>query len=543
MEFDVVIVGAGPAGLSAACRIAQLGAEHGREVSICVVDKGAQVGAHILSGAVLETRALDELFPDWAERGAPVTTPVGADRVVWLLGARRSLTVPSAFVPRAMHNQGNYIVSLGRLCVWLAEQAEALGCDVLPGFAVTEVLYDASGAVAGVATGDLGTGKDGLPKDGMQPGFELKAKCTIFAEGCRGSLGQALETRFDLRREADPPHYGLGLKELWEVDAAKHAPGTVLHTLGWPLDDATDGGGFVYHADGGLVSLGFIVSLGYANPYLSPFEEFQRWKLHPRIRPLLERGKRVGFGARVVNKGGLQSLPRLTFPGGMLAGCEAGLLNAAKIKGSHTAMKSGMLAAEAAFAALAAPSGYEPKSYAQALESSWIYGELHEARNFAPALARFGRRLGGALAFAEQNLLRGRVPYTLRNRRADHATLVPASRAEPIDYPAPDGIVSFDRLSSVFLSNTSHEEDQPCHLVLENPAVPVEVNLPRYAEPAQRYCPAAVYEIVEETNGQPRFQINASNCVHCKCCDIKDPARNIRWRPPEGGGGPNYVGM
>lgn len=543
MQFDVVIVGAGPAGLAAACRLAQLGVERGRELSVCVVDKGAQIGAHILSGAVLETRALDELFPDWAERGAPVATRVKSDRVAWLLGAERALGVPHVLVPREMRNEGNFIVSLGRLCVWLAEQAEAMGCDVLPGFAATEVLYDDAGAVAGVATGDMGVAKDGRAKDGMQPGFELRAKCTIFAEGCRGNLGQALETRFDLRGAADPPHYGLGLKEIWEVDADRHEAGTVLHTLGWPLDDATEGGGFVYHAERSLLYLGFIVSLGYRNPYLNPFEEFQRWKRHPRIRPLLEGGKRVGFGARVVNKGGLQSVPRLTFPGGMLVGCEAGLLNGAKIKGTHTAMKSGMLAAEAAFASLDAPRGHEPAAYAEALEGSWVYDELHRARNFSPGLARFGTRLGGALAYLEQNVLRGRVPYTLRNTLCDHDTLMPASRARPIDYPAPDGVVTFDRLSSVFLSSTSHEEDQPCHLVLEDPEVPIEVNLPRYAEPAQRYCPAAVYEVVEGTDGQARFRINASNCLHCKCCDIKDPARNIHWRPPEGGGGPNYVGM
>lgn len=542
MEFDVVIVGAGPAGLAAACRLGQLAADAGRELAVGVIDKGAQVGAHILSGAVIETRALDELFPDWAARGAPVTTPVRADRVEWLLGARRALTVPRPFVPRPMHNDGNYIVSLGRLCVWLAEQAEALGCDVLPGFAATEMLYDEAGAVAGVVTGDFGVGKDGRPKDGMQPGFELKAKCTIFAEGCRGSLGQALEARFDLRREADTPHYGLGLKEIWEIDARKHSAGEVLHTLGWPLDDATDGGGFVYHADERLVYLGFVVSLAYTNPYLNPFEEFQRWKLHPRIRPLLEGGKRVAFGARVVNKSGIGSVPRLTFPGGMLVGCEAGLLNGAKIKGSHTAMKSGMLAAEAAFAALDEPVGHEPAAYQAALESSWVFDELSRARNFSAGLARFGRLVGGGLAFVEQNLLGGHIPYTLRHTHPDHATLVPANRARPIDYPAPDGVVTFDRLSSVFLSSTSHEEDQPSHLVLADPETPIAENLPRYAEPAQRYCPVAVYEVVEAGDG-PRFQINASNCVHCKCCDIKDPARNIRWQPPEGGGGPNYVGM
>jgi electron-transferring-flavoprotein dehydrogenase len=545
MDFDVVIVGAGPAGLAAACRLGQAAADAGREISVCVVEKGAEVGAHILSGAVLETRALDELFPDWRDTGAPVETAVSGDRVAWLVNAERAVDVPNAFVPRSLHNRGNYIVSLGRLCAWLAEQAEAMGCNVFPGFAASEVLYDASGAVAGVATGDMGIGKDGRAKQGMQPGIELKARYTIFAEGSRGSLGRELETKYRLRRDADPQHYGLGLKEIWQIDPALHREGEVLHTLGWPLDNATEGGGFVYHAVEHKLYLGLIVALNYKNPRLNPFQEFQRWKLHPRIRRLLAGAKRIGFGARVVNKGGWQSLPELVFPGGVLVGCEAGLLNGAKIKGSHTAMKSGMLAADAILAALAADDtgGARLDSYTSSLRNSWVYEELYAARNFSPAIARFGTLLGGALAYLEQNILRGRVPYTVHNRRADHETLVPLKRAAVIDYPAPDGVVTFDRLSSVYLSNTHHEEDQPCHLVLTDAALPVTANLPVYGEPAQIYCPAAVYEIVADSPGSARFQINASNCLHCKCCDIKDPAQNIRWKPPEGGGGPNYVGM
>ncbi len=543
MEFDVAIVGAGPAGLAAACRLMQLAAESGRECSVAVVEKGSEIGAHILSGAVFEPRPLDELFPDWAERGAPVNVPVSNDIFHWMTSSKGAIKVPNLLVPKPMHNQGNYIVSLGQLCQWLGEQAEALGCDIFPGFAATEVLYDDAGAVCGIATGDMGVAANGDQKDSYQPGYELHAKYVIFAEGCRGSLGKQLIERFSLAAESDPQHYGIGLKEIWTIDSAKHKPGTVVHTLGWPLDGRTDGGGFVYHADDNQVYLGIVISLGYANPHLDPFEELQRWKQHPRIRGLLEGGKRVSYGARALNKGGLPSLPKLAVPGGLLVGCEAGFLNAAKIKGSHTAMKTGMVAAESIFAALAAGgNGGAELDFEARIKASWVHQELYAARNFSAGLKKFGVTLGGTLAFVEHNLLAGKAPWSLRNATPDHATLKPASEAKPIDYPKPDGVISFDRLSSVFLSSTNHEEDQPCHLKLADDTVPVRDNLPRFAEPAQRYCPAGVYEIVEDNNG-PRFQINAQNCVHCKTCDIKDPAQNITWVPPEGGGGPNYPGM
>jgi len=543
MEFDVAIVGAGPAGLAAACRLMQLAAESGRELSVAVVEKGSEIGAHILSGAVFEPRPLDELFPDWAERGAPVNVPVSNDVFHWMTSSKGAIKVPNLLVPKPMHNQGNYIVSLGRLCQWLGEQAEALGCDIFPGFAATEILYDDAGAVCGIATGDMGVAANGDQKDSYQPGYELRAKYVIFAEGCRGSLGKQLIERFSLAAESDPQHYGIGLKEIWTIDPAKHKPGTVVHTLGWPLDGRTDGGGFVYHADDNQVYLGIVISLGYANPHLDPFEELQRWKQHPRIRSLLEGGKRVSYGARALNKGGLPSLPKLAVPGGLLVGCEAGFLNAAKIKGSHTAMKTGMVAAESIFAALAAGgNGGAEVDFEARIKASWVHQELYAARNFSAGLKKFGVTLGGTLAFVEHNLLAGKAPWSLRNATPDHATLKPAPEAKPIDYPKPDGVISFDRLSSVFLSSTNHEEDQPCHLKLADDAVPVRDNLPRFAEPAQRYCPAGVYEILEGDDG-PRFQINAQNCVHCKTCDIKDPAQNITWVPPEGGGGPNYPGM
>ena len=546
LDFDVVIVGAGPAGLAAACRLGQLAAAQGRELDICVVEKAAEVGGHIVSGAVIETRALDELFPHWREQGAPLRTSVECDTFYWLQNSRRGLAVPGLLIPRVMHNRGNYIASLGRLCQWLGEQAENMGCHLFTGFAAVEVLYDEEGAVAGVATGDMGVAADGSEKPGYQAGYELRAPYVIFAEGCRGSLGKSLERRFGLREGADPQHYGIGLKEVWNVDPARHRPGTVVHTFGWPLDNRTEGGGFLYHAENHQVYLGFVIALNYENPHLEPFAEFQRWKHHPRIRPVLEGGERVSYGARAVNKGGLQSLPRLTFPGGLLVGCEAGFLNGAKIKGTHTAMKTGMLAAETVFEALQGDEPSRPRdpaAFQQRVEGSWVWEELHRARNFSPGLHRFGTTLGAALAFLEHNVLRGRAPFTLHNRKPDHECIQEADKVPRIDYPRPDGVISFDRLSSVFVSNTNHEEDQPCHLKLADPGIPVEHNLPKFDEPAQRYCPAAVYEIVRDNSGRPHFQINAQNCVHCKTCDIKDPRQNIDWVPPEGGGGPNYAGM
>ncbi len=541
-EFDVVVVGAGPAGLAAACRFGQLARASGVEPSVCVVEKGSEVGAHILSGAVMEPRALDELFPNWRNQGAPLDVPVCSDTFHWLLSENSSVKAPGFLIPAPMHNKGNYIVSAGRLCQWLAAQAETLGCELFPGFPATEVLYDTDGRVVGVATGDLGVAADGSEKPGFQRGAELRARHVIFAEGCRGSLGKELEMRFSLRAHSDPQHYGIGLKEIWTIDSAQHEAGTVVHTLGWPLDDRTEGGGFLYHAHDKQVYLGFVIALNYTNPHLNPFEEFQRWKQHPRIRGILKAGTRISYGAKAVNKGGLQSLPALSFPGGVLVGCEAGFLNGLKIKGIHTAMKTGMLAAESVFASQHG-TGRAHEHYPLAVRGSWVMDELHRARNFGPGLSKFGTLVGAGLAFVEHRLLFGRVPYTLRNRRADYDGLKAATDAAEIVYPQPDAEISFDLSSSVYLSNTNHDEDQPCHLQLDDPDVPVSLNLPRFAEPAQRYCPAGVYEIVARPDATPRFQINAQNCLHCKICDIKDPAQNIRWVPPEGGGGPNYLGM
>lgn len=543
MEFDVVVVGGGPAGLAAACRLSQLAQSDGKELSIVVVEKGSEIGAHILSGNVFDPRALDELFPQWKQDNAPVRTAVTADLVHYLTGEQKSIRVPNLLLPSPMHNRGNYIISLGRLCQWLAEKAEAAGVNVFPGFAASEVLFDEDGRVKGVVTSDMGVGKDGVRKSGYQAGYELLGKYTIFAEGVRGNLGESLMKRFNLREHVDPQHYGIGIKEIWEIDPAKHEEGLVVHTLGWPLDNHTEGGGFLYHAANNQVFAGLIVALNYRNPHLAPFEEFQRWKLHPRIRQYLDGGKRVSYGARAVNKGGLQSLPKLTFPGGMLVGCDAGFLNGAKIKGAHTAIKTGMLAADQIYEALAnGQSHTELGGYEDSVRGSWVHEELHRARNFGPALHKFGTFFGAAFTFIDQNIFRGRLPFTLHNREADHEALDLAVDTQSIQYPKPDGVISFDRLSSVFLSSTNHEEDQPSHLKLTDDAVPITVNLPKYAEPAQRYCPAGVYEIVMQ-NDQPVFQINAQNCVHCKTCDIKDPSQNIVWHVPEGGGGPNYSGM
>ena len=539
MEFDVVIVGGGPAGLAAACRLMQLDSS----LSVVVVEKGSEIGAHILSGNVFEPTGLNELFPDWKEQGAPVETRVTRDDIHFLRSETKGQRVPGMFVPRPMHNDGNYIISLGRLCQWMAEQAEALGVNVFPGFAASEVLYDEEGRVKGVATSDMGVGKDGERKPSYEPGYELLGKYTVLAEGVHGNLGKLLIEKFDLRAGRDPQHYGIGLKEVWEVEADRHEEGLVVHTAGWPLDNHTEGGGFLYHAANNQVYLGLIVALDYKNPHLSPFEEFQRWKHHPVIKQYLEGGTRIGYGARAVNKGGLQSLPRLSFPGGVLVGCDAGFLNGVKIKGAHTAIKSGMLAAESIQKALADGIEYgELSSYDTAVEGSWVHHELYRARNFGPGLKKFGTFLGAAFTFIDQNIFRGTLPFTWRHTEPDHATLLDADKAPPIEYPKPDGVISFDRLSSVFLSSTNHEEDQPSHLRLEDETIPIEYNLPRFAEPAQRYCPAGVYEIVEDGDTK-RFQINAQNCVHCKTCDIKDPSQNIVWTVPEGAGGPNYSGM
>ena len=548
MEFDVVIVGAGPAGLSAACRLKQKAAEAGKEISVCVVEKGSEVGAHILSGAVFEPRALNELFPDWKELGAPLNTPVKRDDIFVLRSADSATKVPNLFVPKTMHNEGNYIISLGNLCRWLAVQAENLGVEIYPGFAAQEALIDDKGAVTGILTGDLGVDREGHPKDSFTPGMELRGKYTLFAEGCRGHIGKQLLKRFNLDTEADAQHYGIGLKEIWEVDPAKHEPGLVVHTAGWPLDvmsSENTGGSFLYHLENNQVVVGLIVDLSYSNAFLSPFDEFQRLKHHPVISQYLEGGKRISYGARAICKGGLNSLPKMVFPGGALIGCELGTLNFAKIKGSHTAMKSGMLAADAVADALFAGSegGDELQTYVEAFKASWLYEELFASRNFGPALHKFGPIMGGAFNFVDQNLFGGKIPLTLHDTKPDYACMKLAADSKKISYPKPDGKLSFDKLSSVFLSSTNHEEEQPCHLKLTDPSIPISTNLPLYDEPAQRYCPAGVYEVITKEDGEKRFQINAQNCVHCKTCDIKDPSQNITWVAPEGSGGPTYPNM
>ena len=541
MPFDVVVVGAGPAGLATAIRLKQLAASKSRDLSVCIVEKGSEVGAHILSGAVIDPRALAELFPDWKSQGAPLNQPVTEDRFLFLT-EKSSWQVPGWMLPACFQNHGNYAASLGNLCRWLATQAEAAGVEIYPGFAAAEILYGEDGRVRGVATGDMGIGRNGEKTDRYQPGLELHARYTVFAEGCRGSLGRLLEERFKLREGRGPQVYGLGVKELWEVKPERHVPGLVVHSAGWPLDTETYGGSFLYHLENHQVSVGYVVGLGYANPYLSPFEEFQRYKTHPAIRGFLEGGRRVAYGARAISAGGLQSLPRLTFPGGLLVGDDAGFLNAARIKGSHAAMKSGMLAAESIFSALeAGREGDEVADYPAAFEKSWLHEELHRARNFKPLMTR-GLYAGSILFGIDQVLLGGKAPWTLSHPCADHETLRRKGDARPIAYPKPDGALTFDRLSSVFISNTNHEEDQPVHLTLGDPARAIDVNLALYDAPETRYCPAGVYEIVTE-DGKPRLQINAPNCVHCKSCDIKDPTQNIRWVVPEGGGGPNYPNM
>ena len=545
MEFDVVIVGAGPSGLATACKLLQLAQEKGQELSVCVVEKGSEVGAHILSGAILEPTALNELFPDWQSMGAPLTAPVVRDEMHILTSSTGGMSLPNFAIPKPMHNEGNYIVSLGNVCRWLAEQAENLGAEIFPGFAASEVLYHEDGSVKGIATGDMGVSETGEQKDSYMQGMELHAKYTVFSEGCRGHLGKQLIEKFNLDLEATSQHYGIGIKELWDIDPAKHQPGLVVHGSGWPLTKGANGGFFLYHGDNNQVTVGIIIDLSYDNPHLSPFDEFQRLKHHPVLKQHLEGGSRVSYGARAVEKGGLLALPKMSLPGALLIGCDAGTMNFAKIKGSHTAMKSGMLAAETLFEAIT--NGDQGKqdllAYGEKFKQSWLHEELYKARNFGAAMHKFGMWLGGAFNWFDQNIFGGKLPVTLKDNTPDYAQLKPAAQMPKIEYPKPDGIISFDKLSSVFISGTNHEENQPCHLTLKDASLPLGINLSMWDEPAQRYCPAGVYEVLENESGDKTFQINSQNCVHCKTCDIKDPSQNITWVVPEGAGGPNYPNM
>ena len=544
MEFDVVIVGAGPSGLSTACRLMQLAQEKEQELMVCVVEKGSEVGAHILSGAVFEPKALNELFPDWQEKGAPLTTQVTKDDIYLFNSADSAIKLPNFGVPKTMHNDGNYIASMGNMCRWLAEQAEQLGVEIFPGFPAQEVLYNEDGSVAGILTGDMGLDVEGNPKDSFVPGMELRAKYTVFAEGCRGHLGKELIAKFNLDADKSPQHYGIGFKEIWDIAPENHQEGLVVHTAGWPLDKDTTGGGYLYHAENNQVFVGLIVDLNYSNPHLSPFDEFQRYKHHPKIAQYLEGGKRVSYGARAMAKGGFNSLPKMTMPGAVIVGCDAGTINFAKIKGNHTAMKSGMLAAETIFSAITSgdEGGKDLLAFTDSYKNSWLYDELYNTRNFGPAMHKFGTFWGGVFNTVDQNFFGGKLPVNFTDDSKDHEQLKLASECAVITYPKPDNKLSFDKLSSVFLSNTNHEEEQPCHLKLTDATIPLSVNMSKYLEPAQRYCPAGVYEVEETEEGQ-KFVINSQNCIHCKTCDIKDPSQNITWVTPEGAGGPNYPNM
>lgn len=544
MEFDVVIVGAGPAGLATACQLMQLAQNNEKELMVCVVEKGSEVGAHILSGAVFEPTAMNELFPDWKEKGAPLNTAVTGDDIFYFNNEEKATKLPSISVPKTMHNEGNYIVSMGNVCRWMAEQAEQLGVEIFPGFPAQEVIYNDDHSVAGIITGDMGLDAEGNPKDSFEPGMELRAKYTVFAEGCRGHLGKELIAKFALDAGSSPQHYGIGFKEIWDIEPEKHQEGLVVHSAGWPLESDTNGGGYLYHAENNQVFVGLIVDLNYSNPHLSPFDEFQRYKHHPKISQYLSGGKRVSYGARAMAKGGFNSLPKMTMPGGILVGCDAGTINYAKIKGNHTAMKSGMLAAEAIFEAVVEgdEGGKDLSSFTDKYKNSWLYEELYNTRNFGPAMHKFGTFVGGAYNTLDQNFFGGKLPFNFKDDSLDHAQLKLAADAPIINYAKPDNVLSFDKLSSVFISNTNHAEEQPCHLKLADASIPISVNLAKYAEPALRYCPAGVYEIESAPEGD-KFVINSQNCIHCKTCDIKDPSQNITWVTPEGTGGPNYPNM
>ncbi len=543
MEFDVVVVGAGPAGLSASIRLMQLSNDNNLDLSVCLLEKGSEIGAHIISGAVIETRSLDELLPDWDEGNNFLQTPVIDDKMLFLTGENTSISVPKFLMPRTMMNHGNRIISLGSMCQYLGREAESLGVNVFPGFPAVDLIEE-EGKIVGVITGDMGLDKDGEPKDGYEMGYELRAKQTIFSEGCRGNLGKQLINKYSLDENSDPQHYGIGFKEVWSINPEKHSEGLVMHTAGFPLDNNTEGGGFIYHAPNHQVFIGLIVSLDYANPNLSPFEEFQRWKTHSELKELLKDGERISYGARALNKGGIQSIPQLTFPGGVMIGCDAGFMNGAKIKGTHTAMKTGIIAAETYIQSIENETrSDEIDTFEDHLKHSWVFDELHRARNFSPFQKKFGLLLGSIFIWIDQNLFFGKLPFTLSAKSEDYAKLSPFDKAAKKDYLKPDNIVTFDRTSSIYLSGVNHEEDQPCHLHLNDPTIPIQKNLPEFGEPARLYCPAGVYEVLESESGEPYFQINAQNCIHCKTCDIKDPSQNIDWRCPEGAGGPNYTDM